>query len=70
MKPLVLWARDKHPAPYVLRISERLEDELKGAVKIDGIWLPFSFDQRKLEIKIGTEPEARLVTINEWGWEQ
>ena len=25
---------------------------MRGAVKIDGIWLPFSFDQHKLEIKV------------------
>lgn len=70
MKPLILWARDKHPHPYVLRISERAENEVKGAVKIDGAWLPFRFDQSRMQIRIGADEDARVVTINEWGWEQ
>lgn len=70
MKPLILWARDKHPTPYVLRIRERSDGRVEGMVKIEGVWMPFSFDERSLEIRIGEGDEARLVTINEWGWEQ
>lgn len=68
MKPLILWARDKHPLPYVLRIRERGDGQVQGTVKIDGVWQPFCFDERTLEIRIGEE--GRVVTLNEWGWEQ
>jgi hypothetical protein len=70
MKPLILWARDKHPAPYVLRIRERSHGWVEGTVKIDGVWKPFSFDERALEIRIGLDEEASVITIDEWGWEQ
>lgn len=70
MKPLILWARDKHPTPYVLRISARSDGQVAGAVKIDGRWQPFVFDAQTLEITIGQGDEAHVVTINEWGWER
>lgn len=70
MKPLILWARDKHPAPYLLRIRERSDGCVEGVVKIDGLWQPFRFDEDRRQIRIGEGEEARLVTINEWGWEQ
>ncbi len=70
MKPLILWARDKHPAPYVLRIRSRSDDCVDGMVKIDDLWQAFSFDERALQIRIGEGETARIITINEWGWEQ
>lgn len=70
MKPLVLWARDKHPVPYALRIREHRDGRVQGAVKIDGVWQPFSFDERTLELRIGAGDEVRVVTIDEWGWER
>jgi hypothetical protein len=70
MKPLILWARDKHPAPYQLRIGAKTDDTVTGAVKIADQWLPFCFDRQNLVITVGEGVEQRTVQINEWGWEQ
>ena len=70
MKPLILWARDKHPVPYQLRIGVKTDDTVTGSIKIDDRWLPFCFDRRDLVITVGEGAETRNVQINEWGWEQ
>ncbi len=70
MKPLILWARNQYPQPYVLRIGERDATTVAGMVKIADVWRPFRFDSQALEIRIGEGEEARRVRIDEWGWEQ
>lgn len=70
MKPLILWARDKYPVPYQLRIGAKTDDTVSGSVKIDDRWLPFCFDRSDLVITVGEGVETRSVQINEWGWEQ
>jgi hypothetical protein len=70
MKPLILWARDKHPDPYLLRIGERNDAVVAGSVKIDDAWHPFSYDRQTLTITVGEGETARIVRVNEWGWEQ
>ena len=70
MKPLILWARDKHPVPYQLRIVAKNGDAVTGEVKIAGRWLPFRFDRANLVISLGEGADTRQVRINEWGWEQ
>ncbi len=70
MKPLILWARDKHPAPYSLRIGAKTDDMIMGLVQIGSAWIPFSFDRQRLVITLGEGAEQRDIQINEWGWEQ
>lgn len=70
MKPLILWARNQYPQPYVLRIGERSGTIVAGTVKVAGAWRPFRFDSQTLEIRIGEGEDGRVVRIDEWGWEQ
>ncbi len=70
MKPLILWARDHFPAPYTLRMGTRTPEIITGRVKIVETWRPFIYDRQKLTITIGEGEDARVVQINEWGWEQ
>lgn len=70
MKPLILWARNKHPEPYTLRMGKRDQKIVSGAVKIDGDWQPFVYDRVELKITVGEGGGVRIIQINEWGWEQ
>jgi len=70
LKPLVMWARDQYPEPYKLRYTQRTETEARGLVLIDGQWVPFVYDRERLLITLGEGEDARVIQINEWGWEQ
>ena len=70
MKPLILWARDHFPAPYTLRMGARTPETITGRVKIMETWHPFTYDRQALTITINEGEDARVVQINEWGWEQ
>ena len=69
MKPLILWARAKHPEPYVLRLGPHDHERVTGLVKIGETWQPFAFERERMTITIGEGEAARRVQINEWGWE-
>lgn len=70
LKPLVMWARDQYPEPYKLRYAHRTATEARGLVFIAGDWIPFVYDREKLVITLGEGEDARVIRINEWGWEQ
>ena len=70
LKPLVMWARDQYPEPYKLRYTQRTETEARGLVLIDGQWIPFVYDRQNLVITLGEGEDARVIQINEWGWEK
>lgn len=70
MKPLILWARDKHPEPYVLRLGPRDDHSVHGQVKINNAWYDFVYDRVAMSITIEMELETRSIRVNEWGWEQ
>ncbi len=70
LKPLVMWARDQYPEPYKLRYTQRTPAEARGLVLIDGQWLPFVYHRENLTITLGEGKDARVIRINEWGWEQ
>lgn len=70
MKALVLWARDHYPESYTLRIASRTPETVSGQVQIEGQWLPFRYDRAQQQITLITDDGPRLITINQWGWEQ
>ena len=70
MKPLILWARDHFPSPYTLRMGPRTPETVSGQVKILDAWHPFVYDRQALTITIDEGEDARVIQINEWGWEQ
>ena len=70
MKPLILWARDRFPGPYTLRMGKRTPETVSGQVKIGDAWHPFTYDRQNLTITISGGEDARVIQINEWGWEQ
>ena len=70
LKPLVMWARDQYPEPYKLRYTQRTETEARGLALIDGQWTPFVYDRENLVITLGEGEDARVIHINEWGWEK
>jgi hypothetical protein len=69
LKPLVMWARDQYPEPYKLRYTQRTPTEARGRILIDGDWVPFVYDRDNLVITLGEGEDARVIRINEWGWE-
>jgi hypothetical protein len=69
MKPLILWARNRYPQPYGLRLLQREGERLVGMVRIDQEWLPFVYDGQRREITLGEGPASRRIRLNEWGQE-
>jgi len=69
LKPLVMWARDQYPEPYKLRYTHRTPTEARGRIFVDGDWVPFSYDRENRVITLGEGEDARVIRINEWGWE-
>ncbi|MCO6450602.1 MAG: hypothetical protein J5I90_07410 [Caldilineales bacterium] len=70
MKPLILWARDKHPEPYALRMGARDDETVRGQVRISDEWHDFVYDRKTMTITILADTENRTIQLNEWGWEQ